>query len=131
MRTFVDTSALYAVLDRDDQNHPAAKATWTRLLEAGEPLLVSNYVLVEACALIQHRLGLDALRAFTADVLPVLDVHWLTPEEHAAALQAVLVANRRRLSLVDCTSFVAMRQNGIEHAFAFDAHFEEQGFRLA
>ena len=130
MPTFVDTSALYAVLDRDDANHAAAAAVWTRLLTTGEPLVVTNYVLVEACALIQHRLGLDALRAFATDVVPVLEVHWLTPEEHAAALQAVLTANRRRLSLVDCASFACLRTRGLDRAFAFDGRFDEQGFRL-
>jgi uncharacterized protein len=43
----VDTSALYAVLDRDDQNHDAAKKTWSRLLEGEDSLLVTNYVIVE------------------------------------------------------------------------------------
>jgi predicted nucleic acid-binding protein len=129
MATFVDTSALYAVLDRDDANHTAAATAWKRLLTSNEALVVTNYVLVEACALIQHRLGLDALRAFATDVVPVLDVHWLSPEEHSAALQAVLTANRRRLSLVDCASFACLRTRGLDRAFAFDAHFEEQGFR--
>ena len=35
-----DTSALYAVLDRDDDNHSAARATWNSLLQADTPLLV-------------------------------------------------------------------------------------------
>ena len=32
MSTFVDTSALLAVLDADDQNHPAAKQAWEDLV---------------------------------------------------------------------------------------------------
>lgn len=32
MTVFVDTSALYAVLDADDDNHPPAAAEWRRLL---------------------------------------------------------------------------------------------------
>ena len=28
MRIFVDTSAIYALLDRDDQNHLKAKKAW-------------------------------------------------------------------------------------------------------
>jgi predicted nucleic acid-binding protein len=42
----------------------------------------------------------------------------------------VQAANRRSLSLVDCVSFVVMRQLAIRDAFAFDRHFEEQGFTL-
>jgi uncharacterized protein len=31
-------------------------------------------------------------------------------------------------SLVDATSFAVMRQQRIQHAFAFDAHFATAGF---
>jgi predicted nucleic acid-binding protein len=34
------------------------------------------------------------------------------------------------MSLVDCASFEVMRSRSIGAAFAFDAHFEENGFRL-
>lgn len=71
---FVDTSALYAVLDRNDEVHEAALSTRTDLLSrASRPaLLTSNYVLVEAFALIQARLGLEAVHTFHDDMLPVL-----------------------------------------------------------
>ncbi|HYN76296.1 MAG TPA: hypothetical protein VES73_00695 [Lamprocystis sp. (in: g-proteobacteria)] len=51
---FVDTSALYAILDRDDAAHMAARETWTAwLAEADGPRLVaSSYILVEAFALV-------------------------------------------------------------------------------
>ena len=62
MTVFVDTSALYAVLDRNDANHRSATATWEKLLSGRESLATTNYVLVETSALIQHRLGLHALR---------------------------------------------------------------------
>ena len=67
---FVDTSALYAVLDRDDQNHPLAKSTWGTLLQEDEALIVTNYVVVETTALVQHRLGMAAVRVLCGDVLP-------------------------------------------------------------
>jgi uncharacterized protein len=124
----VDTSALYAVLDRDDENHPAARATWGGLLQADEPLLVTNYVLVETTALVQHRLGMEAVRVLCADILPALDVHWMTETDHLHAQNAVLAADRRKLSLVDCSSFHVMRALTVRTVFAFDPHFREQGF---
>lgn len=130
MRVFVDTSAFYAVLDADDRNHPQAKETWLALLDGEAILLTSNYVLVETSALLQNRIGLDAVRVLNNDVLPILEPIWVDQTAHHAASAALLTAGRRRLSLVDCTSFVVMREAGIDKAFAFDAHFAEQGFTV-
>lgn len=93
------------------------------------PSVIShNYVLVETCALAQHRLGIAALRALQEDVFPVLQVEWIDESRHQTALEAALTAARRKLSLADCASFLVMRQLGIEKAFCFDEHFREQGF---
>jgi uncharacterized protein len=126
----VDTSALYAVLDRDDDNHAAARGVWTRMLEADDRLLVTSYVIVETTALLQHRLGMDAIRVFCGDVLPALEVHWMTEDDHRHAQNALLATDRRRLSLVDCSSFHVMRTRLVRTAFAFDPHFRRQGFEV-
>jgi predicted nucleic acid-binding protein len=128
MSVFVDTSAFYAVLDRDDANHSAAKRVWAALLHEKAALFTTNYVLVETAALLQHRIGLAAVRAFHEDVVPVLRVDWIAAEGHRAGMEAVLAAGRKMLSLVDCVSFQSMRQMGLRQAFCFDKHFKEQGF---
>lgn len=128
MTVFVDTSALYAVLDRDDANHGAAREAWERLLHGGAVLLTSNYVLLETSALVGHRLGVVALRAFHQDVAPILRVEWITEPQHRAGVGALLTAGRKRLSLVDCVSFQLMRESGVPEAFCFDKHFRAQGF---
>ena len=61
---FADTSALYAVLDRDDENHAEAVRRLTEISSAHATLLTSNYVVVETCALVQRRIGQAALRTF-------------------------------------------------------------------
>lgn len=130
MRVYVDTSAFYAVLDADDRHHRQARQSWISLLEDEANLFTSNYILVETCALLQHRLGLEAVRVFHGDILPVLNLIWVDEEIHRAAWSALLTAGRRRLSLVDCVSFEVMRQAGIATAFTLDAHFGEQGFSI-
>ena len=130
MTVFVDTSAFYAVFDRDDSGHRAARETWTRLVSEDVTLITTNYVLVETSALFQRRLGLPALRAFHEDVVPLLNIEWVGEEIHAASLGAVLAAARKKLSLVDCVSFQVMRQQGIRAAFCFDSHFREQQFEI-
>lgn len=130
MTVFIDTSAFYAVFDRDDSNHHRALAGWERLLRQPEDLLTSNYVLLETGALLQHRLGIAALRAFHEDVVPLLRVEWVPEQRHRAAVEAMLAAARKKLSVVDCTSFQTMRECGARTAFCFDNHFREQGFEV-
>ena len=91
-------------------------------------LVCSNYVLVETLALVQHRLGIPAVRTFQEDIMPVLNVEWVDEAVHHVGTASVLAAARRGLSLVDCVSFEIMRRLGIKTAFAFGHHFEEQGF---
>ena len=130
MRVFVDTSAFYALLDRDDDNHERARSAWTEIVEAGTVAVTSSYVLVETAALLQSRLGLEAVRSFEDAIVPVLHVEYVPGDLHRLGMAALLVASRRRLSLVDCVSFEIMRRNGITSSFSFDSHFKEQGFRL-
>jgi len=129
LNILVDTSAFLAVLDQRDINHPAAKIRWVEMLNRGDELVSHNYILVETSAVVLRRLGLEAVRVFERDVVPVLRLVWVTREIHDAAAGAHLVAGRRTLSLVDCVSFEVMRRTGVLTAFAFDRHFREYGYQ--
>ena len=126
MTVFADTSALYALLDRDDQFHGAARATLAGL--AGEEILTHSYVLVEMIALTQRRLGAYAVRRFSQDFLPVLSTVWIDEATHSSGLAALLAALPTDVSLVDFVSFQVMRERGVARAFAFDEDFLEAGF---
>ncbi len=128
MIMFIDTSAFFALLDKDDVHHHKAKKTWSDVLSLENTLITTNYVLIESFALIQHRLGLEAVRGFQEDVLPLISVEWVHEPVHRAGVSALLAASKRKLSLVDCVSFETMRSFGIKTAFAFDLHFADQGF---
>jgi uncharacterized protein len=125
---FVDTSAFHALLDADDQCHPVARGIWEGLLNEGRELFTSNYIVVETCALLQRRLGMEAVRVFRDEMLPVVRVEWIDARRHEDGLIAMMAANRRKLSLVDCVSFEMMRARRAVEAFTFDGHFAEQGF---
>jgi predicted nucleic acid-binding protein len=127
---YIDTSAFLAVLDADDRYYPQALKIWKRLLRSGTQLICSSYVLTEVCALIQNRLGMEAVRVFHEAVYPILHVHWVDATLHETGMNAVLVVRRKRLSLVDCVSFAIMRKLGIKESFTFDKHFGEQGFTV-
>jgi predicted nucleic acid-binding protein len=128
MILFIDTSAFYALLDKDDANHSKAKKAWIDILGFDNTVITTNYILVECFALLQHRLGIEAVRGFQEDVLPIINVEWIKESNHRAAVSALLAASKRKLSLVDCVSFETMRLLGIKTVFAFDPHFADQGF---
>ncbi len=129
MAVFADTSALYALLDADDENHVRSAETWRRQITGSdENMVTTNYVLVETFALVQSRLGLEAVREFQESIVPVLSVEFVTPETHRLGIAALLAASRRGLSLVDCVSFEVMRDLGIKSVFTFDSHFRQYGF---
>jgi predicted nucleic acid-binding protein len=128
MNIYVDTSAFLSVLNANDRYHGVAKSTWEKLLLEGTQLYLNNYVLIETFTLLQSRFGLEAVRLFQSDILPVVEIAWVDEAIHNPAVSAQLAANRRSLSLVDCTSFETMRQLGLSAVFALDSHFKEQGF---
>lgn len=127
---FVDTSAIYALLDRSDACHAAAATIWARLVDERPSLLTTNYIVLECFALTQSRLGMAAVRRLSDDLLPVLETVWIDRDDHAAAVETVLTADRRGLSLVDAASFRVMRRRGLRRAFAFDDDFARQGFEV-
>ncbi len=130
MSIFVDTAAFLAVLNANDRFHPLARQTWGEILSSDQFLLSSNYILIETTALLQHRFGVEAVRLFESDILPVVEITWVDKAIHKQAMSALLAANRRNLSLVDCTSFEIMRETGLDTVFTFDPHFREQGFKV-
>ncbi len=130
MRIFVDSSLLIAMQDEDDARAATAVARWRDAASRGESLVTSNYVVVEATQVAQRRWGLAAVSRLLGDVLAPVSVEWVSAEDHARAVDLMLSAGRRDLSLVDCTSFELMRRLGIRECLAFDEHFAEQGFRV-
>ena len=128
MKALVDTSALIIIMNRNDDDHLLAQQVWNRLIYEEASLICTSYVLLETLALIQNRLGMTAVKDFQESIVPLLHIEWVDESLHEAGMAALLTANRRQLSLVDCLSFVTARRLGINTVFAFDQHFTEQGF---
>jgi predicted nucleic acid-binding protein len=130
MNIFIDTAAFLAVLNADDQFHHAASQSWAEILSSDTSIFSSNYVILETTTLLQHRFGIESLRLFERDILPIIILVWVDESIHKQGMSALLTANRRNLSLVDCTSFEIIRQIGVDNVFTFDPHFHEQGFSV-
>jgi len=114
---------------KDELHH---RAQWAFEMLRGERavLVTTSIVLVETYALLGRRLGLAAMRAFRADLAPLAEVTWVDEPTFESGLDLLLARKKRHLSLVDAVSFLVMRQRGLERAFAFDPHLDEEGFSL-
>lgn len=131
MRTFVDTSALYALLDEDDVNHDRAAQWFTETARDQEVLLTTHsYVVVESSALTHRRLGSKAVRVLFDAFIPVLSVFYVDEDLHRQSVAGYLAALDKRISFVDRVSFQTMRRLGLDRAFAFDRDFENEGFHV-
>lgn len=123
------SASLIAFLDADQPRHPEVVAAWNEEIAGDGILFTSNYVLVETFALAQRHLGLNAARALGDVLVPLMHVLWVDEALHTAAAAALFAAGRRKLSLVDCTSFELMRQYGITDVLTLDRDFTHYGFR--
>lgn len=130
-RVFVDTSAYFALTNRQDSRHAEAKAILTRFAREDWHLFTTNFILTETHALILARSG----RRLAAQVLAELDQSSATiirvsqKDEHRAR-EIIAQYDDKDFSLTDATSFAVMERLHIGQAFTFDHHFSQYGFRL-
>jgi predicted nucleic acid-binding protein len=66
-RAFIDSSAYFALFDRQDQRHDEARAIQQRLIRDRSRLFTTNLVVVETHALLLTRLSHAIATAFTFD----------------------------------------------------------------
>ena len=128
MSVVVDTSALFALLDRRDANHASAVAFWTD--PDDEDLVTHAYVVVETVALVGSRLGAAAVSALVDEILPAIRVEMVD-----RPLYEVSLADLRRIgggtSLVDRVTLAFAARHGIARAFAFDADLVAGGLAVS
>lgn len=129
MVIFLDTSAIYALSDRNDLNHSKAKQYFNEAIGKGHSFLVHNYILLESAALLSGRLGWPAAFQFMKDS-ENFDRVWVDQELHQEAVKKWSHRAKRKVSFVDQVSFFVMRENHIEKAFTFDDDFINEGFSL-
>lgn len=131
MNVFADTSGLFALLVKNDNMAVRARENFRYFAENNVQLVTSSFVLVETTALLKRRIGLAPVHDFNARILPLLEVIWVDDNWYSRAVQRLMAQNDRAVSLVDSLSFEIMEARQIEYAFAFDKHFEKNGFAIA
>lgn len=130
-RIFVDTSFIVALINERDTHHKQAISLGKRFI--GRPLLTTDGILLETGNSLSrtHNHKAQAITIFekflTADEIEI--VH-LTPQLFRKGLGMYKRYQDKSWGLVDCISFVVMRESGIDTALTLDRHFVQAGFRI-
>jgi predicted nucleic acid-binding protein len=131
---FADTSGWASFFDRSQPHHSVAESLVKRWHETGISLVTTNFVLVELVALCTSPLRISRpeqiriLRAIRNT--PIVEVVQVHPALEAEGWRLFESRPDKLWSLVDCLSFVLMKQRSIADAFSTDHHFEQAGFRV-
>lgn len=137
MMVFVDTWAWLALALLRDQHHESAMQQHAEFVAARNLYVTTDYVLSELITQLYRHLPADQAEAFVAAVFAAVDsgiyrLERVSPERFVSAWQLRRqYADKPTVSFVDFTSFVVMRELGIQEVFTGDAHFEQVnlGFR--
>jgi len=119
---FVDSSAIVALVDRDDTSHRAAVNAYRGLVAAGYRLFTTNYVVAEAFDLLCTGVGPSVARQWLRD--SKLAIYHADEQDERKARKLVIQAEGKRgLSLTDAISVVVMERLDVADAFAVDPNF--------
>lgn len=126
---FADSQYWVAIVHRQDQWHPAAVAA-TRSLGSAR-IVTTEEVLVEFLNILSggnwlRRAAAEHVRRLRA--MSGVEVVPQTPGSFASGFTLYEQRPDKSYSLVDCISFVVMRERGIIEALTHDHHFQQEGF---
>lgn len=129
-RIFVDTSFILALINERDQYHDQAEAL-SRKFE-NSPLITTDAVLLE--------IGNAMAKDFRGEAVAIIKVLRSSKRVEVIAtggrrfeegLELYEKYSDKTWGLVDCISFVVMKENGISEALTFDGDFTQAGFTVA
>ncbi len=127
---FIDTGYLIAIESADDQHHDAAARHWREFIRTGPQLVTTSFVLDEVVTYFvsrrQHAKAVELVDRVLASAS--VRLRHVDEELFHAAFEYLRRRPDKRFSLTDCVSFVLMTQLGIQHALAFDSHFDQAGY---
>ena len=129
--TFVDSSALYALVDRSEADYAPARIVQSRLQAERWRLFTTNFILAETHALVLTRRNrYDALRVLREIDHSLTTIVRAEADDERRAREILERYDDEDFSLTDAISFAVMERLRIGHAFTFDRHFAQYGFAV-
>jgi predicted nucleic acid-binding protein len=122
----VDTSAYYALKDKDDVYHNDA---FQFVKTNTSPLATTNLIVIETLNLVKQRLGYQhaveiGKKMFDPRIINVIKI---TDEDIDEAWRIFQKYDDKGFSFTDCTTFAVTVRLKISSVFAFDEHFRQYG----
>ena len=131
-KIFVDTSGWASLADVSEPFYQKAKEIYAAAMQNRQRLVTTNYVLTELVALMTSPMRFHRPRIieFVRGIKesPFFDIIHIDEDLDAKAWELLTNRADKNWSLVDCSSFIVMRENKITEALTTDHHFEQAGF---
>ncbi len=129
---FVDNAGWGHLLDQTQTHHVLAASLYREARGQGRKLMTTNYILLELVALLTSPLRMPRPNIIalieSLKTSPYVEIVHIDASLDAEAWQLLRQRQDKDWSLVDCSSFVVMRQRSIVEALTTDHHFEQAGF---
>lgn len=129
---FLDTAYAIALANMKDEFHAKAVQLAKQLRTQKTKLVTTRAVLLEiGNALAGQRFRVAAVKLLDAlEADPTVGIIALTDGLYAQALNLYRTRPDKEWGLVDCLSFVVMRERKLRSALTTDMHFQQAGFRV-
>ncbi|HKP54409.1 MAG TPA: PIN domain-containing protein [Chloroflexia bacterium] len=126
---FLDSVFIIALVNADDDLHQQASRLSTRY--EGYSFIVTDAVLLEIGNALARNHKQGAVETIEGLLISDdVEVVHLTPRLFQQALAVYKAYQDKAWGLVDCISFVVMKEAGVTAALTFDRHFEQAGFQV-
>jgi uncharacterized protein len=129
---FADTAGWGHLVDPTQKCHDRAAGIYRDARRRGDTLVTTNYVLMELAALLTNPLRIPRTKivAFVESLKtsPHVAIVHVDSSLDERAWQLFADRHDKEWSLVDCASFIVMRQRNLLEALTTDRHFEQAGF---
>lgn len=131
-KLFIDTSGWGNLIDTSQPYHQIAKKVYQEAKQQQRQLITSNYIITELVALLTSplRLPRNQIIGFIQSIKnsPYITVYHIDNNLDLLAWELLISREDKQWSLVDCSSFMIMQQEGLLECLTNDIHFEQAGF---
>jgi uncharacterized protein len=129
---FIDTSGWASLFVASQPYHSPAEQYFRAFIQQNRKIYTTNYVITELVALLNSPLKVPRPQIFEiVDAIKssvYVEVIHIDSKTDASAWQLCKDRLDKAWSLVDCSSFVVMKDQKIQEALTTDQHFEQAGF---